>query len=332
MIKIEGKGGISAKIIADSVSEHDGSRITTFELEYHRYVHAEFMTHRLFSRNAASSRAIPVDKALARINTQPATPTHWGKNQPGMQANEENNEPVTLTIDVKGKPTAVNMGKEDAWQHAARSACSMARVFNAAGYHKQIVNRLTEPFQMIKVVCTATEYDNFFALRLHKDAQPEIQELARCMWEAREKSEPMSLQSGEWHLPYVERYIDKSSQSRHYYILDEKGKEIDLSLGVALAVSASCCAQVSYRALDMSIEKAERIFKMLIESRPSHASPVEHQATPILNPRVDAEYVDKGTTHFDLTGHAWSGNFKGWVQHRQLIQDHTVWEYDHKPE
>ena len=104
------------------------------------------------------------------------------------------------------------------------------RSFNEVGYHKQIVNRLTEPFQFIKVVVTATEWDNFFKLRLHEDAQPEIHELARCMLEAMEKSEPTYLEEDEWHLPYI---------------LD--GERIQVPLEAQKRASVGRCARVSYQ-------------------------------------------------------------------------------------
>ena len=301
-----GKGNISATIIADSISP-DGVRITTFELEYPRFIHSEFMTHRLFSRNAASSRAIPVAKAIELVQTNTAMPIHWGKNQPGMSAKEECNEPIATC----------NWSREDWWNRARDKAIEHAEEFNKAGYHKQIVNRLLEPFTMIKVVCTATEFDNFFWLRDHPDAQPEIAELANMMWLGLANRRPVRLKANDWHVPYYQ----------NGYWEDFGGVDVrGVGLDDALAISASCCAQVSYRKLDDSIEKARDIFKRLVESKPVHASPFEHQATPLTVGMSGVTQV-KGTTHFDNKGRAWSGNFRQWVQHRQLIPDHTCWEY-----
>lgn len=304
---------ISAKVIADSMSTGPFSkRITTFELEYPRFIHAEFMTHRLFSRNAASSRAIPVKKAIALIMADTAKPVHWGKNQPGMSAKEE----CTTRVDTHDESRGWT--REEWWDQARDAAIIYASSFDRAGYHKQIVNRLLEPFTHIKVVCTATEFDNFFYLRRHKDAQPEIQELAEQMWQAYERSTPYELRPGEWHMPY---YRDGFWADVH-----------DDSLDDALAISSSCCAQVSYRVLDDSLEKAKDIFQRLVESKPVHASPFEHQATPMVEPYYcDDEQVllgeEEGVTHFDRRGFAWSGNFKGWIQHRQLIEDHVCEKY-----
>jgi hypothetical protein len=292
MVKIKGKGGISATIVADSVSPN-GKRITTFELEYPRFIHSEFMTHRLFSRNAASSRAIPVPKMIANIKANTAMPIHWGANQPGMKADNELGKHLKLRA-------------VDNWQTARDAAITMAiDMHYTCEAHKQIVNRLLEPFQFIKVVCTATEYDNFFWLRDHKDAQPEIKELASCMWEAREKSDPVELKIGEWHLPYADT---------DWLNTDE-----------ALKVSASCCAQVSYRLADTSVEKAIKIYDMLVSSSPVHASPFEHAATP-MDDKVTLD--TEGITGYNNGLGYVSGNFAGWVQYRQLIPDNACWSYE----
>jgi len=311
-MEVKGKGGISAKIVADSISSVNGKRITTFELEYPRFIHSEFMTHRLFSRNAASSRAIPVEKVIEQVEDNPAMPIHWGINQPGMQADDEHEDIESC----KG-----------AWKEFAGAVCDTAEVFNEQKLHKQIVNRILEPYQFIKVVLTATEYDNFFWLRCHSDSQPEIRELADCMYKARQQNIPQELDPGEWHVPYV----DYTKELGYTIPVDndyENGR-IDLTEEEALKVSASCCAQVSYRVLDNSVEKACKIYDQLVESKPVHASPFEHQATPMLYPeQIDGIIVEEGATHIDRFGKTWSGNFKGWIQHRQLIPDNVCWEYD----
>lgn len=310
---------IKATIVAHSKSSVDGKEIVTWELEYPRFIHSELMTHRLFSRNAASSRAIPVAKMIEQVRNNPAIPIHWGKNQPGMQAFEE--------LDVHQKHHV-----QDEWRRAVFHATEIAESMRQAGAHKQLVNRLTEPFQMMKTVLTATEFDNFFWLRKHPDAQPEIKRLAEVMWEAKEVSKPRLLQPGDWHVPY---YDDGTWISSVYE---------DNTLEEALAISASCCAQVSYRKLDDSLEKAKDIFAKLIESKPCHASPCEHQATPMeesgefwdesgeygVNCLCDPDTWQEGITHVDRNGNFWSGNFKGFVQHRQLIEDNVCWDYKEK--
>ena len=296
---------IKATVIAHSKSTVNGKEIITMELEYPRFIHGEFMTHRMFSRNAASSRAIPVNKMVEQVWNGPAKPVHWGKNRAGMQAKEEL-EDVALCL-VKGY-----------WEDAAHYAASFARQMNQEGAHKQIVNRILEPFQTMKTVVTATEWENFYWLRNHEDAQPEIKRLAEVMLEAVSKSKAIPLSTGQWHVPYY----------RDGYWCESFTDDLE----DALAISASCCAQVSYRLLDDSIEKARMVYKRLVESSPVHASPFEHQASPMgttsglygfNNDEVPHDYWEDGVTHMDSGYKFWSGNFQGWIQHRQLIPNNV---------
>jgi hypothetical protein len=282
---------ITAKIIKDSISEK-GKRLTTFELEYPRMVHSEFLTHRMVSRNAASSRAIPVSTMIKLVWNNPACPVHWGKNQSGMQAKEElTGFKLSLTKTL--------------WKLSGKVACVFAYILNKAGCHKQIVNRIIEPWSHIKVVASATEWDNFFYLRNHPDAQPEIHELARVMWEEYKESIPTILHEGEWHLPYIDDHYRIAGKHTGFY---SDGKMITLQ--EAIKLSASLCAQVSYRKADESIEKATMIYDRLVTSKPVHASPFEHQATP---------------TNCNISI---SGNFRGWRQHRQDIEGNVCKKYE----
>lgn len=329
--EVQGKGCILAKIVADSISEQ-GQRITTFEIEYPRFILAELNTHRLFSRNSMSSRAVPISKMIEQVRDNPAMPIHWGKNQAGMQAKEECITPVKDNI---GNVFHV----EDWWKLSAEESADAAELMSEAGYHKQIVNRLLEPFQVMKTVVTATGFDNFFYLRCHADAQPEIKELANCMYECYTKSKPEVLFSGEWHTPYVEHKC--GGNKRITYCVDG----VEVSLEDALKTSSSCCAQVSYRLLDNSIEKAIMIYDKLVESKPAHASPFEHQATPMKfttehgysayrlgfpleSCNQDTFSWEKGVTHCDRNGMMWSGNLMGWIQFRQTLDNHTCWKYN----
>lgn len=347
LAEVEGKGGINTKLVAYSVSPQ-GKKIATFELTYHRYIHGEFMTHRLFSRNAMSSRAVPVNKMLDIIRESPAMPIHWGKNQPGMQAEKETDQKISYGwVATYGKDMEeLFCSPSDGWEKAAKDAIKWAERFSEAGYHKQIVNRLVEPFQMMKTVMTATELDNFFWLRLDEDAQPEIFEMARCIRECLEKSEPELLQPGEWHTPYVEHrpYIDdvphdhSHLEPRFNYFVDDKM----VTKEDALAISSSCCAQVSYRNLDNTYDKAMAIYGRLLSGAKVHASPFEHQATPvkIYDPSLVIRCVEdtmnkpfgtiweEGITHMDRKGQLWSGNFCGFIQHRQLLDNHNCTDYE----
>lgn len=300
---------ISAKIIAHSKSALTGKEIVTFELVYPRFIHGELMTHRMFSRNAMSSRAVPVEKMIEQVWNDPAVPVHWGKNQSGMQAKE--------VLDNTDKSYSGNCTHQECaeyhWTNAAEDAVEQAKGLNLHNVHKQIVNRILEPFQWMKTVVTATEWENFFWLRNHEDAQPEIKRLAEVMLKALQESEAIELEPGDWHVPYA-------GFSGYWF----KGS-LGISLEEALTISSSCCAQVSYRLLDDSLEKARMIYKRLVESEPVHASPFEHQASPMeYTSFCDIENGwEEGVTHMDKEGSMWSGNFKGWIQHRQLIPNNV---------
>lgn len=301
---------ISASIVADSIAAN-GTRIVTFELEYPRFIHSEFMTHRVFSRNAASSRAIPIAASIKLIEDDIAMPIHWGKNQPGMSAKEECTELVKYKrfLFFKKSYTAVAF-----WKFASKSVIKLAKALAAAGFHKQIVNRLLEPFSHIKVVVTSTEYENFFWLRDHKDAQPEIAKLASIMKSLYDSSTPIRLNDGDWHLPYyLDGYWAPSAQQALFDEVDQDGN----TLAQAIAISSSCCAQVSYRKTDSTLEKAIAIYDRLVGGMPPHFSPFEHQATPIEAGATFESNTD--ITHIDRAGNAWCGNFKNWTQYRQIL-------------
>jgi hypothetical protein len=223
----------SAKVICHSKAPN-GEELITLEIELHRFVLPEFNTHRCLSRNFQSSRAVPVTKMIEQVRSKPAIPVHWGKNQKGMVAEIENQSLVS-----NGEYTS-----EEWWSLAAISAARFAEELHDAGYHKQIVNRLLEPFMWTKGVVTATRtgFESFFKLRSHKDAQPEIKALSDAMRASIEGSTPNELNYGQYHLPYV---------------------DVSFEIEDAVKVSTSCCAQVSYRTLDDSLDKALKIYDML---------------------------------------------------------------------
>ncbi len=260
---------VSAVVIADS--KFRDTRLITLEVEMHRFILPEFNTHRMISRNFQSSRAVPVEKMIEQVRNDPAMPVHWGKNQSGMQAKEE----VTNKINSLGH-----------WIDAASSAAYYADKLKHHGLHKQIVNRILEPFMWTKGVVTATEksWKEFFKLRLHKDAQPEIYALAEKIKEAVDSSQPYELKEGEWHLPYLSFGLDRQGDAI-YYISSEPESYGGLFLEDAIKISSSCTAQVSYRRLDDSLEKAVRVYDMLnlpengvYPEDPPHFSPTEHIA------------------------------------------------------
>jgi hypothetical protein len=302
---------ISAKIIADSVSP-EGIRMTTMEIEYPRFILAELNTHRMLSKNSASSRAIPVKSMHEFIKDNPAMPVSWGKNQPGMKASENLTGP-----DLSEAQYIWNKAKEDAL-HWADALATRLQV------HKQIANRITEPWMTMKTVISGTEWKNFFHLRNHPDAQPEIKALAEAMIVAYTTHLPVELKPGEWHLPYITTTTYVPTGETQYF--DENFNR--LSIEDAKILSASCCAQVSYRKNDPTFEKAFRIWEQLIQNDPVHASPIEHQATPMdidSMCRFEPETWQPGVTHVSANSDLWSGNLRGWIQHRKLIENEAVW-------
>lgn len=311
----EGKGGISAKIVLDSVSEVSDERITTFELVYHRNIHSELMTHRMFSRNAASSRAIPYTKMQEQCT---AMPILYGKNKSGMQASEELED-----VDKQRSMVAIEKMRE--------FVLDCVEELVSLNNHKQTYNRYLEPFQMMKTIVTATSFDNWFWLRKDCAADPLIEELARCMYEARQQSVPQKLKAGEWHLPYVGR-----SGKGEFYIqsMNTKPREY-LSIGDALKVSAARCAAVSFRNNDYGLEKSCEVWERLVGDERKHSSACEHQAKVMQpvnlgeeNDHALPETWEDGVSHADRNGNLWSGNLKGFVQLRKLIDGECCHDYE----
>lgn len=256
----------SAKIIAHSQAPN-GEELITLEIELHRFILPEFNTHRSFSRNFQSSRAVPIETMIKQVRENPALPVHWGKNQRGMVAQYE----------------IIGLDLDDAkrcWYQAAKDVAFQAEAMLGLNVHKQIVNRLLEPFMRTKGVVTATRtaYEAFFKLRCHSDAQPEIKLLAERMRSAIEQSVPDRLKYGEYHLPYIHGDLFANREEAKV-----TGKYLDIDN--AVKISCSCTAQVSYRRLDDSLEKALKVYDMLnlpvsgvYPEDPPHYSPTEHIA------------------------------------------------------
>lgn len=286
---------ISAEVILDSVNSR-GNRLITVRLIYPYWIHGELMTHRQFSRNASSSRAIPVKKMIAAIRQDPAVPIYWGQNQKGMQAvpGVDHNELVHITelIAIENDLEAVDteMSREEAWLNAMDKVIATAEAFAEAGYHKQIANRLLMPFTHMRTLVSATEWSNFFGLRLHRDADPHFEHLAAKMADAFQASKPVHR---KWHLPFI------------------TGAEFEaLELIDAIYISCARCASVSYETVDgepMTRERALDVYNKLAGSSPIHASPLEHVA-----------HAD------EVTWGGWMepekhGNFRGWCQWRKEL-------------
>lgn len=293
---------IEAKIICDSIGPN-GVRLTTYVLKYPRFIHSEFMTHRMFSRNASSSRAIPFEKQLQMIVNDMAMPLEFRKNQKGMQAGE--------ALDEKSQLKA-----EHAWITAANHAMAWAEKLSELGVHKQYVNRLVEPFVHISVVVTGTEYSNFFALRHHSMAQPEIAELARQMWEVYKTNQPYKLQLGCWHLPFVTT-IEIANEFAAQDIT-----KIDWSPLIKRSVAR--CARVSYNNHDGTSSTQEQdnaLHDRLLAEQPIHASPAEHQAQA-------REHAYEGDCQWQCTDEEFSGNLRGWTQYRKTLKGENITTFE----
>lgn len=276
----------NVKIIKDSINPVK-DRIITFELTYPRFVHAELMTHRMLSRNSASSRAIPTKKLMARVRDFPVMPKWWGKNQSGMQAREELQGEELENVKLL-------------WLDGSRRALHLAQQLHEAGLHKQIANRVIEPWMFITVIVTATEYENWFYLRDSEFAQPEIAWVAREMSRLRDESEPEELSPGQWHLPYIEL----ENRDNNLFV-ENKDLSQEMFGAFLRKISTARCARVSYLTHDGRRDYDEdiKLHDKLVQS--GHWSPFEHVA----------ESLHKSERH---------GNFIGWFQYRKqfLIEHH----------
>lgn len=304
----------STKIICDSVSPA-GHRLTTFECTFPRIILAEVNTHRQFSRNSASSRAIPVEKMVARVLEDPYVPTHWGKNQRGMRADED--------VDEVSQSLANNH-----WLLARDSAVAYTKSLLQDGIHKQITNRLLEPFMWHTALVTATEWSNFFHLRDNKDAHPDFRDLAHAMRELYEKGEPEEIDYGEWHLPLIgpEDYDSAFEQNL-------QGGDSNELQNLMAKVSVGRCARVSLdkhndgEPIEKTIARCETMLSA------GHMSPFEHVARAMTEHELRLFEQRKFEWRSEAKDWWWDGesythflgNFNGWISYRKLIpHEHDI--------
>lgn len=263
-----------ADIIADSINPVE-DRLTTFELVYPMYVHNEFMTHRSHSRNTSSSRAVPISANIKQVNDEPVVPVEWGANERGMVANKLLDPQAALDAEAE-------------WLDARLDAIRHVRNLDTLNVHKQLANRLLQPWQWITVIASATNegWENFFSLRTAFDAQPEIRKLAWLMAEQYyDNSEPILRVVSDWHLPLYDR-TEYDMAQRTVSIREAK-------------ISAARCASVSY--LRQHDERTDAAWVDLTDGKLvslGHWSPLEHPAKC-------------------MNSHARSGNFRGWRQLRK---------------
>lgn len=305
---------ISAKIIADSMNKV-GDRITTFVITFPRIVLAEFNTHRMLSRNSASSRAIPFKRMLKMVMQNPFIPLAWMKDHKGMQGNKFFTNTVKVFI------------LKQLWLTARNVAVVMAWLLSKAGLTKQICNRLLEPFMWHTAIVTGTEWENFFALRASNQAEIHIEDLSYKMLEAYNNSEPKQLKAGEWHIPFGDQFdmeklgevYDKLYNSPCYYI--SFPAVID---DIKVKIATARCARVSYLNFDGKDDYHAdiKLYDRLASS--GHFSPFEHCARTMsikeilgsMKTTVDSNDPEK----FGEVDYGWSGNFKGFIQLRKTLQ------------
>lgn len=283
----------SATVRADSTGPN-GVRLTTLEVTFPRFILAEFNTHRAFSRNSGSSRAVPTRRLVRRIEQHPVGPLDFRRNKAGMQGGE----PLGSLDALKAR---------GAWRRAEDAATFQAQVMADIGVHKERVNRLLEPYSWHTVIVTSTEWSNFFAQRDHEAADPAMQRTARLMREAMDESTPATLQAGDMHLPYIE---DRDRDA--------------LTPEDLCRVSVARCARVSYLTHDQRRDLAADLDLYRRLSDGMHMSPFEHvaEALPKVMDRADcagyrADVLDVRPVMFSSV--LWSGNFRGWRQVRKSI-------------
>lgn len=278
----------ACRVIADSVAP-TGERATTFEMILWRPMLPENNTYKMTSRNAASSRAIPLRRktgspgVLDLIEQHPAGPLKWGAEKPGMQSGDE-----LVNGSLSAAKVEWDLAREDAIRHAER--------MSSIGVHKSIINRLLEPFMWVRLVQTSTDWANMIAQRSNyktDEAQAEIAVMADSVADLLDYHTPNPLSPGVWHLPYL---------------LPEERDE--LTLDEARAVSAARCARTSYLTFERKIctDDDVRLFEKLRAAEPGHFSPMEHQATPL--GRLDRPL----------------GNLVGYRQFRHVIEDELAHE------
>lgn len=346
----------NAQILADSLSPQ-GDRITTMKITFPRMVLAEFNTHRMFSRNSASSRAIPFAKMVQSVKDNPFVPIAWQKDHKGMQGTEY----FTRVGEI--------LYAEHKWRIALSFIIGVLKMLNKFKVTKQLCNRLLEPFMWHTVIVTATEWENFFKLRCPRyetkfgtfyskkdarnaeiditdrnpnieilespdlndtlgwlqinssQAEIHIQAIAELMWDAMNESTPKQLQPGEWHIPFGDNIdIDWCNDKMQF----RNGTIEDLMVEIATAR----CARISYETLGddpkIDYEADIRLHDMLLES--GHMSPFEHCARAMSDEEFEyyksfsnAKFNEDGTLIEDSVK-GWCRNFRGFIQYRHLVE------------
>ena len=350
---------IETRIVADSISPQ-GHRITSFILTYPRFIHSELMTHRVFSRNSASSRAIPFEKMVKMVEEDPFIPIAWQKDHKGMQGNEYINEVLA------------NNNCKNSWLKARDNAIQIATSLNKdCEVTKQLCNRLLEPFMWTTMLITGSKegWDNFFNLRCpnyswidvetiqgfksKKDmilkwkennlhGLPEINDelgwlklnkgqaeihmmaLAEKIYDAVNESTPKQLKAGEWHIPFGDKIEGEKLLAYHYKMNDipTYNAVIYNPTKDKLKIATARCARLSYMTFDGEIdyEKDIKLHDHLLSSK--HMSPFEHCAKA-MNDKEYYSFIKGSSIEYGYGSNVlgWCNNFRGWIQYRYLIEN-----------
>lgn len=286
-----------ARVLLDSISPA-GHRLTSIEVTIHRFILAEFNTHRVFSRNSASSRAIPIAKQIQKLMDAPALPLEFGSNQSGMQAGPP----------LEGHDA---WAAKQTWLDARNDAVRAAERLSELGAHKQVTNRLLEPFMWQTIIVSATSWEGYWQQRCSPLAQPEIRVAAEAMREAYDASDPVLCSPGLWHTPLVGAEDNDA--------IDATAAELGVDHEeIRKRVSAARCARVSYLTHDgkRDIGKDLELYDRLVTADPPHWSPLEHVATPC--PQPVTGWSPESAMRNPYHEHA--GNFTGWSQLRHRVE------------
>lgn len=269
---------IEVKLITYSESADTRKRLATFTLKIPKFIWGHIISHRTLSRNSASSRAIPAKRIRRDVLKNPFLPVYFGENKPGMQSGDA----------LKGFRLWI---AKKVWLWSRYVPVFFHYLGEKIGIHKEVVNRLIEPWLMVDIIITATEWSNFISLRTNEAAQPEIRYVAEQIDNLLKEQVPAKLQTGQWHFPFILE------------------KEQTLDLDIKKKISAARCARVSYSLFDgktSNIESDLRLCKKLSSS--GHWSPFEHVAEALS--REDR-----------------IGNFIGWKQYRKEFESESGGDY-----
>ncbi len=298
---------ISAKIITDSVNEM-GNRLTTFVLVFPRIVLAEFNTHRMISKNSASSRAIPFEKMVKMVEENPFIPINWMEEHKGMQG----------TTFITDQDDIYNLNYS--WLMARDYAVQSAKQLSNLGLTKQVCNRILEPFMWHTVIATGSDWENFFALRAHDAAEIHIQKLAYEMLDAYNSSTPQLLDAGQWHIPFGDTF-DKDRLDALMPTIQPASLDwyMEYQENMKVKIATARCARVSYLNFEGKDDYEADLKLHDTLKNMGHCSPFEHCARAMSKDEFYKSDKNEFVDEVLLKSQGWSGNFKGFIQYRKMI-------------